>query len=159
MNTSIKATTVNKEPMIINIRLSDPCNNGHNDFAITADIYKKGSKKLVDRNMIGRGACHEDILAACPDLKTFVDLHLSDESGAPLYAVENGYYHMRNSSLETFAKYMRVDLMIAAKVKKEIETKESFSYWVDGLRAGWMEEATKAKLLLAELVKNSSIEA
>jgi len=159
MNTTIKTHTVHGEPMHIHIRLSDPCNNGHNDWAITADIWRKGSNILSDRNIDRCGCCHEDILSKMPSLKIFVDLHLSNESGAPMYAIENGFYHMRNSSLEVFADYMRVDLMISAKVKKEITSKESFSYWVDGLRAGWLEEANRAKALLAELIEKNSVNA
>ena len=159
MQTTITTKTVHGEPMIINIRLSDPCNNGHNDFTITAQIYRKGSNKLTDRNMVCAGCCHEYILAKMPSLKLFVDLHLSDENGEPAYAVENGFYHMRNSPLEVFADYMHVDLMIAAKVKKEITTKKSFSYWINGLRAGWKEQANQAKAVLAEMIANDTVTA
>lgn len=40
----------------------------------------------------GNGAAHEDILRKYPKLKLFVDLHLADDSGAPMYAARNGFY-------------------------------------------------------------------
>ena len=159
MNTEIITKTVQGEPMKINIRLSDPCHNGHNDFAITADIWRKGAIKLTDRNWDRGGCCHEDILKKMPSLKIFVDLHLSDESGAPMYAVENGWYHMRNSSTETFANYMRITTDQASTVIVSIQTKEQFSKWVDTLRPRWKDEADKAKALLSELIEKNTVKA
>jgi len=81
--------------MKIKIRLNDECKNGHQDFAITADIYQKG-KPQTDRYFIAGGCCHDEIIKARPDLKIFVNLHLCDYEGIPMYAVENGYYHLTN---------------------------------------------------------------
>ena len=169
MQTTIRTTTVQGEPMIINIRLSDPCNNGHNDFAITADIYRKGSKRLPERNIDRCGCCHEDILAKKPFLKLFVDLHLSNESGAPMYAVENGFYHLEGvqgiaayghkMNLDGFAEYMRVSKSEAVRVVNEIHTKEAFSKWVDTLRPKWKMEADKAKAILAEMIEKATVTA
>lgn len=81
-------------PLTINIRLNDECKNGHQDFAITGDIYQKG-KPRTDRYYIAGGCIHEDIVKAKPELKIFVNLHLCDWEGIPIYAVENGFYHLR----------------------------------------------------------------
>jgi len=83
-----------KADIIAKIRLNDECKNGHQDFAITADIYKAG--KRGDRNMISSGCCHDYILKAFPEFKIFVNLHLADAKGVPMYAIENGFYHLRN---------------------------------------------------------------
>jgi hypothetical protein len=80
--------------LFIEIRLDDECKNGHQDFAITGSGYEKG-KPLTDCNLIYGGCCHDEIIAARPDLKIFVDLHLSDYEGIPMYAAENGFYHLR----------------------------------------------------------------
>src|SRR5688572_841302 len=81
--------------MTIKIRLNDECKNGHQDFAITADIYEKGKPK-TDRYFICGGCCHDEIIKAKPKLKIFIDLHLCDYKGIPMHAVENGFYHLRN---------------------------------------------------------------
>lgn len=81
--------------MRITIRLNDECKNGHQDFAITADIYEKGKPK-IDKYCIMGGCCHDEILNARPDLKIFVDLHLCDYKGIPMHAVANGEYHLKN---------------------------------------------------------------
>jgi len=112
-------TTKDKDgnTMRIKIRLNDECKNGHQDFSITADIWEKG-KPLSDRYWIAGGCCHDEILAAHPELKTFVDLHLCDYKGIPMYAVENGFYHLREGFTDSkpgtkdfknkFCKYYRI---------------------------------------------------
>lgn len=80
--------------MQIKIRLNDECKNGHQDFAITATIWEKGKPK-IDKYFIMGGCCHDEIIAAHPELKIFVSLHLCDYKGIPMHAVENGFYHLR----------------------------------------------------------------
>jgi len=79
---------------VIKIQLADECGNGHEDFSITADIYRnKGPEgKTPIWKEYGGGCCHDEILAVRPIFKPFVDLHLSDWTGTPMYAVENGFY-------------------------------------------------------------------
>lgn len=86
--------------MRIKIRLNDECNNGHQDFAITATIWQKG-KPRTDRYFISGGCCHDEILATNPDLKIFVDLHLCDYKGIPMHAIENGFYHLHEGFNDT----------------------------------------------------------
>ena len=41
-----------KTKVVLHVRLSDPCGNGHNDFAFTADVYKKNRRfREIQRNI------------------------------------------------------------------------------------------------------------
>ena len=97
---TIRTKDIDGNDLIINIRLNDECKNGHQDFSITADCYAKG-KVHTDRNFLYGGCAHEEILKVRPDLKTFVGLHLSDCEGIPMYAVENGFYHLETGFTNT----------------------------------------------------------
>lgn len=92
---TIHSHDIDDNSMTIKIRLNDECNNGHQDFAITAHIFQKG-KPHIDRYLIMGGCCHDEILATNPELKIFIDLHLCDYKGIPMHAVANGFYHLRN---------------------------------------------------------------
>jgi len=87
--------TVGKETIYVKIRLNDECKNGHQDFAITGDIYEAGKPK-IDRYHISGGCIHEAIKKHFPEFTVFIKLHLCDYEGIPMYAVENGYYHLTN---------------------------------------------------------------
>lgn len=123
--------------MYIKIRLNDECKNGHQDFAITADIYQNGKPK-TDKYFIMGGCCHDEILATQPELKIFVDLHLCDYKGIPTYAIENGFYHLREGFNNTkpenpnfkneFCEYYRVspaqfDVLNTSENKTQYATK------------------------------------
>lgn len=79
--------------IFVTVRLNDECENGHQDFAITANIYEAGKPK-TGRYYLSGGCCHDEILKAFPEFKIFVNLHLCDYKGIPMHAVANGYYHM-----------------------------------------------------------------
>lgn len=57
-----------------------------NYFSITADGYRRC------------GCLHDEILELRPDLKCFVDLHLSDLDGVPMHAEANGWYWLAKAA-------------------------------------------------------------
>ena len=72
----------------VTIKLSDECKNGHQDFSITGNIFDSEGR------CISGGCIHDDILLHFPKFKIFVDLHLCDYLGNPMYATANGFYHI-----------------------------------------------------------------
>jgi hypothetical protein len=103
----------NGEQLVVNIRLDDQCENGHQEFAITADLYKDAGRS--DRHCIAGGCIHDEILKIVPQFKIFVDLHLCDYKGIPMFAIANGFYHMEKgfnnitkSFKEDFCEYYRI---------------------------------------------------
>lgn len=137
-------------PIYIKIRLSDDCKNGQNDFAITADIYEKG-KPRADRYHISGGCCHDEILKARPDLKIFVDLHLCDVNGAPMYTAANGFYHLKNSAPEMARDYIRATAE-EFEIIRASEDETIFAYTLErlGIVARWKKEAEEAIKILEE---------
>lgn len=141
----------NGENLVIKIRLNDECKNGHQDFAITADLYTGSGRG--DRNMISCGCLHDEILKHAPQFKMFVDLHLCDYDGVPTYAVGNGFYHITKgferlngkTQKQYFCDYYRVspaqyDILITAKEQ------DYFGFLLSdlGILAQWKKEAKKA---------------
>lgn len=151
---------VGNEHVFVTIRLNDECTNGHQDFSITADIYEAGKPK-IDKYHISGGCCHDDILKAFPEFKIFVDLHLCDYKGIPMYAVQNGYYHMHEgfnsksigeAHKNEFCEYYRVtpvqyDSLMAAP------SKILFAYLLKdlGVLHQWEMQANKAISMLESL--------
>lgn len=91
--------------VIATIKLHDECKNGTCSWSITGTLQqKKGNGRFYD---IGHGCIHEEILKAFPKLKMFVDLHLCDWRGTPLYPVENGYYFLQEDKKQA-KEYLRV---------------------------------------------------
>jgi len=143
----------------VKISLKDECKNGHQDFSITGTFWEIG-KNRSDRNMIFGGCCHDEILKHFPELKIFVDLHLCDYTGAPMHAIENGFYHLSKgfenlkgkTQKEYFCDYYRVtpdqyDTLILAKDKEYF----GFLLFDLGILNQWKKEANKAIKQLEKL--------
>lgn len=147
--------------MLIKISLNDECKNGHQDFSITADIWQK-EKPKIDRYWIMGGCCHDEILATNPHLKIFVDLHLCDYKGIPMYAIENGLYHLKEGFNNTkpesenfkteFCEYYRVtpdqfDSLKTSENKVQYATK----LIALGVLKQWETQANEAISILEEM--------
>ncbi len=131
--------------MEIEIRCNDECKNGHDTFSITGSIWYKGDRRNDPSYC---GCIHDEILKQRPDLQPLVELHLSDGDGVPMYAVENGWYHLHKSSKETFVDYMHIDLDYN---KVKAMDKLQFIQWVDSCRPIWKKQADLAKKLIEKL--------
>lgn len=161
---SLKFSTskiIGGEDMTVTIRLNDDCGNGHQDFSITGDIYKANAPKS-DKNHLMGGCIHEEILKAFPEFKIFVNLHLCDFDGVPMYAVGNGFYHLTqgfnntkpedNNFTSEYCEYYRISLD-QFKVLRQSRSEVQFALNLEslGILAQWKEEAQKAIKILEEL--------
>lgn len=135
--------------VITTIKLHDECKNGTCSWSITGILQqKKGNGRFYD---IGHGCTHEEILKASPKLKMFVDLHLCDWRGTPLYPVETGYYFLQKDKNQA-KEYLRVtdeEMGILSKC----DNKEYFKYqlFALGIVERWQAESKKAIQTLEEL--------
>jgi hypothetical protein len=135
----------------IKIRLNDECKNGHEDFAITGDFWTPG-KARIDKNYECGGCCHDEILALRPDLKPFVDLHLSDWEGRPMHGFANGFYHLKNDKIDYVISGLRLKPGEIDKIKHaETETHFAVLCMELGLPERWKIEALEATALLEKL--------
>ncbi len=155
-----------KADIIVEIRLNDECKNGNQDFAITADIYKAG--KRGDKNHISGGCCHDEILKAFPEFKIFVSLHLCDYKGIPMYAVENGFYHLTTGFNSTsvnddgfsrqFCDYYRITQTQFSRIKESENALEYALLLKElGVLNQWQQEANEAIKLLETLTGNEFV--
>jgi hypothetical protein len=137
----------------VHILLADDCKNGHADFSITAQGY--------DKNKYGHwiesfgGCCHDEILARFPELKPFVLLHLSDVNGVPMYAVENGYFHLwddtktKEQREKNAMEYLRITKK-EVKILSKAQDKDYFRFMIGSLNLPdrWKREAVEAIKML-----------
>ena len=150
---------VNDTVVYVTIRLNDECNNGHNDFSITGEVYQKGKPK-TDRYMVCCGCCHNEILEAFPEFKIFVDLHLCSSDGYPMFLGQNAAYWISIGEDEKAMCDLRCDSDMYDKL---------YPYYIDnlllkkaiadyGLLDIWSEQAKKAIAYLEKLTGNEFVE-
>lgn len=157
---------------------------------ITAQLYSYGGKQdpyfsvtheVTSRNghVCACGCGHEDILATHPELAPVVLVHLADEHGVPMHAVENAVYwgggtkwtpdvsfHEKDYPVVTdnhgswnpamLAHHLRVTVEKATELRESTfhydgSRKEAWTAVVDTLRAQWQAEADEALAVIKAL--------
>lgn len=141
--------------MDVRISLGDCCKNGVCDWSITADIYEK--RRNGRYVFCSSGCCHDEILEYFPEFKRFVDLHLCNHYGQPMYPVENGVYHLVNSDKKKAINYLRITETEYDILRNSIEDKLYFKYllYTLGIVDRWKEESLKAIKQLEALTGNT----
>jgi hypothetical protein len=74
----------------VEVRFDDECNNGHNTFAITADVHEK--TRSGGYRWYSGGCQHELIAFHFPELAQYIKWHLCSTDG-PLHYIANTIYH------------------------------------------------------------------
>lgn len=141
--------------MNVRISLGDCCKNGVCDWSITVDIYeKRRNGRFV---LCASSCCHDEILKYFPEFKTFIDLHLCNHYGQPMYPVENGFYHLKNSDKEKTMNYLRITETEYNTLHDSAEDKAYFTYllYTLGIVDRWEQESLKAIKQLEALTGNT----
>lgn len=147
---STKFFTENKREyrITVTISLDDDCHNNMCDLSITADIRWKNEYGIYKEYM--GGCCHDEIAKHCPELAKFIPLHCCNHYGAPMYPVENGMYHIKNSDKSVAIEYLRISDKEYSKLSEAVDDKMYFKYLLFnlGIVDRWKRESGE---LIAEL--------
>ena len=132
-------TDENGQPCVLvaKVQYDDKCNNGHNTFTITGELYDRSYRirgdSLVDqlKNSSGKtlwlGSCgclHDEITERFPELAPNIKWHRVSTDG-PMHYIANSMYHAKEPNLE----YAR-----------------SSAVWPDAQLEDFTEEKLKARL-------------
>lgn len=125
---STKFFTENEEKYRITatVSLDDDCHNNMCDWSITADIRQKNKYGRYKEYM--GGCCHDEIAKYVPELAKFIPLHCCNHYGAPMYPVENGMYHIKNSDKSVAIEYLRISDKEYSKLSEAVDDKMYFKY-------------------------------
>lgn len=146
MKTTHKKVNNGKNVIIVNYGIEK---TNHSYFSVTGYYCRKATKrelnegidlKLVDDVWYYIDTCgciHDIILKHFPEFKDIISLHLADLNGSPMYAVENGFYHLENgfNSIkkdspafpDEFCKYYRIPKNVFELLNKATLTKNDFA--------------------------------
>ena len=115
--------------------------NKHPHFSVTGEDRRKGA---MHANMCG--CIHDAILKVFPSLVDAVALHLCDDDGTPMYALENGFYYCSHKegrkleySSQTVADHFRIPLKQVPSIRRM--TKEELAAWIETQKPRWKQEA------------------
>lgn len=147
---STKFFTENKEEyrITVTVSLDDDCHNNMCDWSVTADIRRKNQRGQYKEYM--GGCCHDEVAKHFPELAKFISLHLCNHYGAPMYPVENGTYHIKNSDKSVAIEYLRISDKEYSKLSEAVDDEMYFKFLLFhlGIVDRWKRESDE---LLAEL--------
>lgn len=108
-------------------------------FSVTAELWQ--SKGWYENGQDGRmsacGQLVEEVSRAFPSLRPILALHLSDDIGTPMHAVENGRYWIEQGEFEIAARHFRCST-------NDLPAGEDVEAWVETQRERWEDEAADA---------------
>lgn len=82
----------NRYTLKIKIRFDDSCRNGHNSFAITADLMENSKEHSC-------GCLHDEIVKHAPELGKYIKWHLCSSNG-PMYYLANTTFHVQDGKID-----------------------------------------------------------
>lgn len=109
------------------IRYDDRCNNGHNSFSITADIFTEKQSKN-SKNPYMCGCCHDEIKIAFPEFAHLIKWHLMNSDG-PMYYIENTLYHADEHGPNSAHVYFNEPITGKSLLLEYCDEKDLIKYW------------------------------
>lgn len=95
--------------LAIKTRYDDECGNGHNSFAITADLYE-------NKKEIAGGCLHDEIKKHAPELAHLIKWHLCSSDG-PIHYIANALYYANDTDHDGLKKGEFSSFEFKVKVK------------------------------------------
>lgn len=137
--------------IIVTVSLDDDCHNNMCDWSITADIRQKNKYGQYEEYM--GGCCHDEIAKYVPELAKFIPLHCCNHYGDPMYPVENGTYHIKNSDKSVAIEYLRISDKEYSKLSEAVDDKMYFKYLLFnlGIVDRWRRESDELLIELEDL--------
>ena len=90
--------------IVAEVRYDDECGNGHNTFAITADVYDTDKRVNSREGGWVSGGCQHDLIAKYfIDLAPFIKWHLCSSDG-PMHYLANTVYRASDRDCRGYAK-------------------------------------------------------
>lgn len=86
--------------IIANLKLTRYGNNDSPHFSATGEILNL-RYRTPDTQMMACGCIHDELLQAFPAAIVVVRVHLADDHGVPMYAIENGAYDLGFTKWQT----------------------------------------------------------
>ena len=123
----------------VTARFDDECRNGHETFAITADIREDG------REYMG-GCCHDEIAARFPELAPLIRWHLVSTDG-PMHYVANTVYHADEHGPTHASPGYRVEWDAKTIKTRNLDHARSCAVWPEATDAELCAPDLKDKLL------------
>lgn len=150
---STKFFTENKEEyrITVTVSLNDDCHNNMCDWSVTADIRWKNQRGQYKEYM--GDCCHDEVVKHFPELAKFISLHLCNHYGAPMYPVDNGMYHIKNSDKSVAIEYLRISDKEYSKLSEAVDDEMYFKYLLFdlGIVDRWKRESDELLVELEDL--------
>lgn len=146
LNQKIKASRSyteagNRYRITVCLRFDDECRNGHETFAITADISDNG------REYMG-GCCHDEIALRFPELAHLIKWHLVSTDGPMHYLANTMYYADEHGPDRAFVYFQDTDPLGIGGGKERLlsycdEAKARMAEGRPGYRVEWDQKTAK----------------
>jgi hypothetical protein len=130
-------------------------------FSVTGTVEANGY-------FVSGGCLHDIISRLCPDLRLVIPLHLSDDTGEPMHAIENALYHAGafagaswdtkddyGPKVDVLADHLRIDvptacaLIVDTLACPDMDSRRQYmATFVESQRPRWAAEAAAALAFL-----------